>query len=159
MRLKPDRALATAIVVLVLDQLTKWWAFSAITPGETKKLLPGVDLGRTMNDGIAFGAFAGRPWIVYSLMGVALCVLIWFYLRHRARGGLWLATGLLLGGAVGNAVDRLSLGYVRDFIELPRFPSFNIADVAITLGVVILVLAIEEVGGRDDERDSDPDPT
>lgn len=153
MRWRPDRALATALAVLVLDQWTKWLAFSSIAPGETVNFLPGVSFGRTMNDGIAFGAFSGRPWLVYSLMAIALGVLLWFYFRHRKRGGLWLATGLLLGGAIGNAIDRIWLGYVRDFIELPRFPSFNIADIAITLGVVLLVLTIEQA----EEGDADPD--
>ena len=86
--------------------------------------------------------------------GVALAVLTWFYLKHRGRPGLWLATGLLLGGAIGNAIDRITLGYVRAFIELPRFPSFNIADVAITLGVIVLVLTVEQV--RPEESDDAP---
>ncbi|MGK2877708.1 MAG: signal peptidase II [Solirubrobacterales bacterium] len=151
MRWRPDRALLTAAAIVIFDQWTKWLAFSELSPGETESVLPGLSLGQTRNDGIAFGVFAGRPWIVFSLMGIALTVLIWFYLKHQGRPGLWLATGLLLGGAIGNAIDRISLGYVRDFIELPHFPSFNIADVAITLGVIVLVLTVEQV--RPEERD------
>lgn len=134
----------TAIAVIALDQWTKWWAFNATTPGETINIFLGVDIGQTRNEGIAFGMFAGRPWLVFGLMGLALTVLVVSYVKHRGRPVLWLATGLLLGGAIGNAIDRITLGYVRDFIEVPRFPSFNIADVAITLGVVILVLAVEQ---------------
>jgi signal peptidase II len=141
---RPDRALITAAVVIILDQWTKWLAFSRLTPGDSESILPGVSLGQTRNEGIAFGVFAGRPWIVFSLMAIALAVLIWFYLRHRGRPGLWLATGLLLGGAIGNAIDRISLGYVRDFIELRHFPSFNVADIAITFGVIVLVLTVEQ---------------
>lgn len=144
MNWRPDRALTTAIVVVILDQWTKWLAFRSLSPGESVSILPGVSLGHTENDGIAFGAFAGRPWIVYSLMAIALTVLIIFYLRNRNRPGLWLATGLLLGGAIGNAIDRISLGYVRDFIEFPHFPSFNLADTAITFGVIVLVLTVEQ---------------
>jgi signal peptidase II len=151
---RPDRALVTAAVVIIIDQWTKWLAFGRLSPAESVYVMPGVHLGQTRNEGIAFGVFAGRPWIVFSLMGIALAVLVWFYLRHRGRPGLWLATGLLLGGAIGNAIDRISLGYVRDFIELPHFPSFNVADVAITLGVIVLVLTVEQ----NPEEKSDDEP-
>lgn len=144
MRFSPDRALVTAILVLLADQASKWLAVEGIQPGETFNVLPGVSFNRVENTGIAFGTFAGRPGVVFALMGAALCVLLWFYFRHRHRPGLWLATGLLLGGALGNALDRIRLGHVRDFISLPHFPSFNVADVAITLGVVILALTIEQ---------------
>lgn len=152
MRFSVDRALATALLVLGIDQWTKWLAFKQIQIGEEHDVLPGVSLAHTENTGIAFGVFAGRPVIVYSLMSVALAVLVWFYIRHRARPGLWLATGMLLGGAVGNAIDRIHLGYVRDFIQLPHFPTFNVADLAITFGVVILVMTIEFAEG-DENRD------
>lgn len=133
----------TAFLVIVIDQWTKWLAFETISPGETVNVIPIVSFGRTENEGIAFGLLAEHPVAVFSLMGVALAVLVVFYARHRSRPGLWLATGLLLGGAIGNAIDRVSLGYVRDFIELPAFPSFNIADIAITGGVILLVVAVE----------------
>lgn len=156
MRWRPDRALLTAAVVVAFEQWTKWLAFSQLTPGESESVFPGVSLGQTRNEGIAFGFFAGKPWLVFSLMAVALAVLIWFYLRHRGRPGLWLATGLLLGGAIGNAIDRISAGYVRDFIELPRFPSFNFADVAITFGVILLVLTVEQNPREEEESDANP---
>lgn len=155
MNFRLDRALLTAIVVLVLDQWSKWLAFKEILPGEQIDVLPGLQFGHTENNGIAFGAFAGKPYVVYSLMAIALCVLLWFYLHHRNRPGLWLATGLLLGGAVGNALDRIRLGYVRDFIELPHFPSFNVADMAITFGVIILVMTIERDQGEEPDAAED----
>jgi signal peptidase II len=156
MRWRPDLALLTAAAVVAFEQWTKWLAFSQLTPGESKSVFPGVSLGLTRNEGIAFGFFAGKQWLVFSLMAVALAVLIWFSLRHRGRPGLWLATGLLLGGAIGNAIDRIWLGYVRDFIELPRFPSFNFADVAITFGVIILVLTVEQNPPEKEESDVQP---
>jgi signal peptidase II len=85
-------------------------------------------------------------------MFTALAVLVWFYVRNRARPILWLATGMLLGGALGNAIDRLSLGYVRDFVDLPHWPSFNVADVAITMGVVMLVFAADSKPQGEDKR-------
>lgn len=157
MRWRPDRALLTAVAVIAVDQWTKWLAFKQIQPGESIDVFPAVSLGHTENDGIAFGVFAGKPWIVFSLMGVALATLVWFYVRHRNRPGLWLATGLLLGGAIGNAIDRVSLGYVRDFIELPHFPSFNVADMAITFGVVVLVLTVEQNQGQETDESAESD--
>lgn len=145
MRWRPDRALITAVFVVIFDQWTKWLAFNRLSPGEQVEVLPFLSFGQTRNNGIAFGVFAGRPALVFSLMAIALIVLVAFYVRHRHRAGLWLATGLLLGGAIGNAIDRISLGYVRDFIELPHFPSFNIADIAITCGVIVLVLTVDQV--------------
>lgn len=156
MRLRPDRALVTAALVVIVDQWTKWLAFKQLEAGESVSVLPGVSLGHTENKGIAFGVFAGRPWLVFGLMSVALAVLVWFYVRHRQRPGLWLATGLLLGGAIGNAIDRIALGYVRDFIELPHFPSFNVADMAITFGVVVLVLTVEQNQAHGEEPDDEP---
>lgn len=150
-----DRAAMTAITIVVLDQWTKWLAFNATIPGETINVFLGVNIGQTRNEGIAFGLFAGRPWLVFGLMALALLVLVVSYVKHRSRPVLWLATGLLLGGAIGNAIDRITLGYVRDFFEVSNFPSFNIADVAITLGVVILVLAVEQ---RKPEQAPEPEP-
>lgn len=159
MRWRPDRALVTAVVVVVLDQWTKWLAFHSLTPGESVDVLPGVSFGQTRNDGIAFGAFAGMPWVVFSLMAIALSVLVWFYLHNRGRAGLWLATGLLLGGAIGNAIDRISLGYVRDFIEFPHFPSFNVADIAITFGVIVLVLTVEQTQAKNGDASTQSEET
>lgn len=137
------RAALTAVAAIALDQLTKLAAFAAVEPGESLNVLPVVTIGQTRNNGIAFGIFAGRPVLVLGLMTLALAVLVWFYARHRSRPVLWLATGLLLGGAIGNAIDRVALGYVRDFINLPGWPAFNLADMAITFGVVVLVLSAE----------------
>jgi len=141
--LKIDRAAIVALTVIAIDQFTKWWAFAALQEGEQANVFLGVTFTKTRNEGIAFGFFAGRPLLVLVLMGAALAVLLWFYTRHRDRGGLWLATGLLLGGAIGNAIDRVALGYVRDFVDTPLIPTFNFADVAITFGVVLLALSAE----------------
>ncbi|MBK5230605.1 MAG: signal peptidase II [Thermoleophilia bacterium] len=148
------RATLCAVVAIGLDQVTKWAAFAAATPGEVLNVAPGVTISQTRNDGIAFGIFAGRPDLVLGLMAVALAVLVWFYARHRGRPVLWLATGLLLGGAIGNALDRIVLGYVRDFVNLPGWPAFNVADMAITFGVVVLVLSSER-NQRDGGGESD----
>lgn len=143
------RAAATAAIVTVLDQVSKWAAFHFVEPGDEANVFIGVSISQTRNEGIAFGLFSGRPWLVLGLVVAALSVLVWFFARHRDRPGLWLATGLLLGGALGNAIDRLSIGYVRDFVNLPGWPSFNVADMAITGGVIVLVLTAEHKHSED----------
>ncbi|MBI4898830.1 MAG: signal peptidase II [Actinobacteria bacterium] len=143
------RAAATAVIVTVLDQATKWAVFHFVNAGDEVNVFIGVSFSQTRNEGIAFGLFSGRPWLVLGLVAAALSVLVWFFARHRDRPGLWLATGLLLGGAFGNAIDRLTIGYVRDFVNLPGWPSFNVADIAITCGVIVLVLTAEHKHSED----------
>lgn len=151
------RTALTTVAVCALDQLTKWVAFAAVAEGDERGVVFGFSLGQTRNKGIAFGFFSERPVLVLALMAAALAVLIWFSARHSDRPALWLATGLLLGGALGNAIDRVTLGYVRDFISFPGWPSFNLADVAISAGVVVLVLAIERRENHAPEDADGPD--
>ena len=82
------------------------------------------------------------------VIAVALVALVTFLMMRPARRLLWLPTGLLVGGAVGNLIDRVALGSVIDFIKLPHWPAFNIADMSITFGVIILVFVIEREAAR-----------
>lgn len=141
--------------VIALDQLTKRLIEHKIVPGEEHKLLPGVGLVNSQNHGVAFGFFPGRHTAVTVLVGVALVTLLLYFALNHSRRLIWLPTGMVLGGAVGNIVDRLRTGSVTDFVKLPlKWPAFNLADVAITLGVLLLLLVAE--GSRDskDRRDS-----
>lgn len=155
MRVAIDKAALTAATVLAADQATKSLSFSVTSPGERIRVLPGVSISETHNEGIAFGMLSGRPGFVLALMFTALAVLVWFYVHNRGRPVLWLATGMLMGGALGNAIDRLSLGYVRDFIDLPSWPAFNLADAAITVGVVVLVFSADMKIAADKRRPGD----
>ena len=76
---------------------------------------------------------------------VALGALLAFFLTHLHRRLVWLPTGLLLGGAAGNLIDRVRAGAVTDFVKLPHWPAFNVADIAITVGVILLVYVLERV--------------
>ena len=139
--------------VLVLDQVSKHTIGTSLQPGQVKTLIPGVlHLVYVRNTGVAFGALGGGGALVYVLEGVALLALIGFLAARPGRRWLWLPTGMLLGGAIGNLIDRVARGSVIDFIKLPHWPAFNVADIAITFGVVILVLVVE--GGRSSERES-----
>ena len=132
------RALAIAAVAIGADQLTKALVRGALAPGEGRDFLPGVDLVRVANDGIAFGLFNEAGSVVLVIATLAFAALLGFFLARGDRPGVWLPTGLIIGGAVGNLIDRVREGFVTDFLDPPRWPAFNIADVEITVGVVIL---------------------
>jgi signal peptidase II len=136
-------ALVTVLVV-VLDQLSKVAVRKSIVPGETRSVLPGLQLVNTRNQGVAFGFLPGRHFAVSALVGIALLILLVYFARHYDKPLIWLPTGMLLGGALGNILDRLRAGSVTDFVKLPLgWPPFNLADASITLGVLLLLLVIE----------------
>jgi signal peptidase II len=137
------RALTIIVAVLVVDRLTKHAVVTGIPVGEVHKFLPGVNLVHVRNTGVAFGFFAGGGAIVLVLTLTALTALVVYFLLRPTRRGLWIATGLLVGGAVGNLIDRLANGSVTDFIKLPLWPAFNVSDMAITFGVLTLLYVLE----------------
>ncbi len=138
--------LLIAAGVLALDQLTKWWAVSTL-PGDPIRLIPGVLwLRYVTNSGGAFGLFPGAGSFI--ALGAMAAVVLIVLVVHRTQGGLEAAAmGLVLGGAVGNLIDRLFRGdglldgRVVDFIDPEHFPAFNVADSAITVGACLAVLA------------------
>jgi signal peptidase II len=134
--------LAVAVIVVAIDQLAKAAVVSSLSLGESRDLALGFDLTRVTNSGIAFGLLdKGGDALVLAITGVALLVVIGWFAVDPTRPLLWLGVGLLVGGAIGNLVDRIRLGSVTDFINPPVWPAFNLADVSITIGVVIVVLA------------------
>lgn len=143
------RAAAVVSIVLILDQVTKHTVAAGIAPGEQRKFLPGVTFVHVRNTGVAFSLFAGGGTLVLVFTLAALAILIAFLALRPGRAWLWLPTGLLIGGALGNLIDRLANGAVTDFIKLPLWPAFNVADMAITFGVLALLYVLE--AGRKDE--------
>jgi signal peptidase II len=143
------RAAAVCTLVIALDQLTKHTLGTWIRPGQVRHVIPGLTLVYERNTGVAFSFLAGAGALVYVVTGVALVALVTFLMRHPRRRLLWLPTGMLVGGALGNLIDRVARGSVIDFIKLPHWPVFNIADTSITFGVIILVFVIER-GPRGD---------
>ena len=143
----PGRAWARTLLVVgtvvFADQLTKKLARDGIRPGSEDPILPGLKLVNVRNEGVAFGIDAGGKTLVIALIALALLALVLYFARHTAKPLIWLPTGLLVGGAVGNIVDRIRDGAVTDFLKIPAWPAFNVADIAITVGVVALVLVLE----------------
>ncbi len=140
----PLRAAVLAAGIVAADQVTKALARGAVARGDSDPVLPGVELVNTRNTGVAFGLFSGGGVAVTLITLAALAALLAFFARNLDRPLVWLPTGLLLGGAVGNLIDRLGGEGVTDFVKLPAWPAFNLADVCITVGVVALVYVLEK---------------
>jgi signal peptidase II len=132
--------------VIAADQVSKWWIHRSLALGSYVPVLPGVlRLTHVHNPGSAFSLFQGAGgWLVLVSL-ISLVAILRYWLGFRRRGEaispvLLLSLALPFGGAAGNLIDRLRFGYVEDFLELPHWPVFNVADSAITVGAVLLAL-------------------
>lgn len=129
-------------IVIALDQAAKAAIVASMAPGERIDLALGFDLARVSNGGIAFGLLdEGSDGLVLAITLAALALVLGWFAFDSTRRGQWLGVGLLVGGAAGNLIDRLRLDAVIDFFDPPLWPAFNLADVAITAGVVVIALA------------------
>lgn len=137
-----------ALVVIVLDQLTKYWMLLGLElreVGRVHVLPPILNFSYVENTGVSFGLFGGGEarWVLSIFSLIVAGALAWWAVKAERRT-LVAAIGLVIGGAVGNAIDRIQYGYVVDFIDFSGtgvFPwVFNIADSAITIGVVLLII-------------------
>lgn len=133
------RAAAVAVAAVALDQASKAIVRASIAPGERIDVAGVIDVVRVANRGIAFGMLDGAGSTVLVIAALAFAALLGTFLVSAERPGLWLPIGLLAGGAVGNLIDRVREGFVTDFIDPPGWPAFNIADIEITAGVLILI--------------------
>lgn len=132
------------VVVLVLDQLTKYLVVSQIGMGNVWYPLPSLDFLRIVgsyNTGTACGYFPQLSIVFTFAPFVILAVVIWFYRSQKTPSWLLsIGVGLIMGGAFGNLVDRLRLGYVVDFVQVGSFPIFNVADASVSTAVVLMLL-------------------
>ena len=158
----PAGVFLAALAVVALDRLTKLWVLQQLGPSagtHHQSLVPGVlDLDFVQNGGAAFGLFPNASWPLAIIAGVVIVAILVLVPRLEVRPGgapwhLLLALALVLGGAVGNLIDRLQQGYVIDFVTpvfarltvggtTYRFPTFNVADSAITVGVIVLLIGL-----------------
>jgi signal peptidase II len=102
----------------------------------------GLELANVRNKGVAFGLLAGDKGFVLLLTLGALALLLAYFAVNPGRPGLWAAVGLISGGALGNLADRLRIEAVIDFLDPPIWPAFNVADIAIVVGVALLILGL-----------------
>jgi signal peptidase II len=143
------RAGLVLALVVALDQITKALVRHGIDIGEEDSVLPAISLVHVRNTGVAFGAFAGGGIIVVVLVAAALSALLYYFVTHIDKRLVWLPTGMLLGGSIGNIIDRIRDGAVTDFVKLPAWPAFNVADMSITFGVLVLLWVIEQRDGQE----------
>jgi signal peptidase II len=137
------RAALVAVGVVAADQAVKALVRSTIDAGDEVHLFLGIQFVNVRNNGIAFGLLSGGGAVLVLFAIAALVALLIFFARHRYRPLVWLPTGLLIGGAAGNLLDRVREGAVTDFIDFPAWPAFNVADMAITFGVLTLLYVID----------------
>ena len=137
------RAALVMAAVIALDQGTKALVRSGVAIGDRDGVFPGVEIVHVRNEGVAFSRFSGGGTVVAVIVGAALLALVAYFVTHLDKPLVWLPTGMLLGGALGNVIDRIRDGAVTDFIKLPGWPAFNVADIAITGGVLVLLYVTE----------------
>jgi signal peptidase II len=147
-------AAAVALTVIALDQLAKALVRSGLEGGERHDLIAGIELVNVSNSGIAFGLLSDGGALLVVGIAVALLGLVFFFVTHTGQPLVWLPTGLVLGGAIGNLIDRALEGSVTDFVKLPHFPAFNVADTAITVGVLALIYVLRGPSSQRAEPDA-----
>ena len=137
-------AAAAAGVTLVADQATKQLAVASIDPGDSVNVFFGIDLVNVRNTGVAFGALSGGGWLVTALTLLALSFLLGYFALRASLPGLWIPIGAIVGGALGNLADRARDGAVIDFIDPAFWPAFNLADIAIVVGIFGLLYVADK---------------
>jgi signal peptidase II len=160
----------TAVAIVIADRATKMLVLEHIPVGGWRSVFPGVALTHVHNRGIAFSLFSEGGWlsrvVLHGVILTAVVLIAWMLFRHGQRQPMaGLAFGLILGGALGNLVDRVMYGWVIDFIHIWvrvgdrswAWPDFNVADSAITIGASLLILNefLIQRRGAHDASDSD----
>ena len=149
-RLRPGGFLLLALLVLVLDQVSKAWVMAVFQPYEVVPVLPVFNLTLVFNEGAAFSFLSNaggwQRWFFIGLTSViSVGLLVWLLRLKTSERLTGFSLALILGGALGNLVDRVRLGRVTDFLDFHwqgwHWPAFNLADSAITLGVMLMLLA------------------
>ena len=132
------------VLILVADQLTKYAISANFLPGESLPVVPHIfHITYVLNPGAAFGMLEGSRWL-FVLIAVAVIGCVWFMRREIAKSGVmacW-GTALFAGGALGNLIDRTTRGVVIDFFDFRIWPIFNVADIAICVGVGLIIWSI-----------------
>ena len=140
--------IALSLLIALLDQISKWWILAEVmSPPGIITVTPNLNLVLVWNRGVSFGilnqGWAWVPWLL-SALTVAICFGLFIWLRRAQSRWLGVALGLIIGGALGNLVDRLRFGAVVDFLDFHvgvyHWPAFNVADSAITVGVGMLLI-------------------
>lgn len=142
--------LAALGATVLLDQVTKALVVANVERGEDINVFLALDITNVRNTGVAFGAFAGAAVPIVVGSALALTGLVAYFAFNTPERWLWLPVGAILGGAIANLADRAREGAVIDYIDPVAWPAFNIADMAIVLGVLGLLYVMDGPRRRDD---------
>ena len=155
-------AVGIFVVMLVLDLLSKHFVFQALpSVSDSMEVISGFfNFVHVENTGAAWGMLAGRPIFLIIVSIVILAVYLWFYIirmkKHKGNTSIVLSisVGFIVGGCIGNLVDRIAFGYVRDFINLQFmvFPVFNVADISLTVGIILMLVYFIFLYSKEDKR-------
>lgn len=142
-----DKGIATMVVMAALvvaaDQLTKLWVSRALDPGQSVQVAGIFHISYVTNTGAAFGILRGQSMLLTVAALVVVAALLIFYRQFASISPVTrISLGLVLGGSLGNLVDRLRLGHVVDFLDFTYWPSFNVADSSIVVGEILLVYSV-----------------
>lgn len=153
--------LSLSLIIVIIDQLTKIWAVNTLVYEHPMAVLPFMNFTLLYNTGAAFSFLAeAGGWQRWLFMGLAIVIsiglVVWLLRLSVRQLGLIIALALILGGAIGNLIDRVIYGYVIDFIDVYyqtwHWPAFNVADSAITIGVTILLIDALFFGDNQNEQ-------
>ena len=136
-------AAVAAAVFFAADQITKQLVVANVAPGDKLNVFFGIDLTNVRNKGVAFGALEDGGVLITILTAVALTGLLAYFALRATAPKLWLAVGVVLGGALGNLADRARDGAVIDFVDPFLWPAFNLADAGIVIGILGLLYIVE----------------
>lgn len=129
------------LLVVIIDQISKWLVISNMEFGNSIPLIKGIiSLTYVQNQGAAFGLFAGNTWIFIVSAVLAVLVISVYNYRNPLPYNIQIILGLITGGAIGNLIDRFRYQYVIDFFDLGWWPVFNVADMAIVCGGILLII-------------------
>ena len=157
-------SLVVGVVMLLLDQWSKQWAITHLANAGTVTVIPHLfnfDFLPNGNDGAAWGMLSGKQTLLIGATAIMLLVIIVYMAVKRSKipNIAFLALTLVVSGGIGNLIDRVAQGYVVDFIRFAfwdRFPTFNVADIAITVGVALLVIYILFIDGKKEKKSGTP---
>jgi signal peptidase II len=132
------------IFIVFIDQITKYLIRKSLPPHEVVRILPGLNIVHVSNTGAAFGIFRGAGNLFFVVISIiAVAVILYLLIKERRH---FLPYSLILGGAIGNLIDRITIGHVTDFIDLYagnlHWPAFNVADICLTIGIIMLFIEI-----------------
>lgn len=131
------------ILILLVDQFSKFWIASTMFVGDSRTVIDGIlSLSYVHNRGAALGIMQGQSWFFLIMATIVVVAMIFYNVKYSLQAWLQYATGLIVGGSLGNVIDRWFYGSVRDFFSIGWFPVFNVADMAIVSGGALVMLYI-----------------